>query len=689
MRIHRVALATASTLLAMLLVASSADAVQVSPSAGNGLAGQTVDISINTSSLTGLGVRSLQLDLAYNPSVITVTDVVEAGNLVGVAGWGDAEFHITTNNANSATLNLSAAGNAALTGSGAMLRVRFLVNPALLNGSNSSLILSNLIFNEGTPNDTTTNANFSVGVTPQIAINQNTAEVIRGQTTAFTVSGTVANPVSWFTTNPAIASINATGVLTGVAPGTVRVYAVDNAGRRDTTDGFILVRGMGISVTNSTFVNGQTGTLPINVTTLTGLGIRSGQFKLSYNSALVTAISVATPAGTLLNGWGPTVFHSGLGNCTVDFVGSSDLNGAGVLCYITFQATGSNSGGTGIIFDQALFNESLEAKPTSGSLTVQALPSITVYPDVVSLLAGQTQQFTLSGTPTAPISWSVVDPTIATISSTGLLTAVKGGVTQVRAIDALGSTDLTTSLTVFDFKVTLSTVKAPPGAKVRISLNADRLVGSLAIQSMQYIVSWSGANITGAKALASGLAGIWDPQNVVDLNLNPSIRVAAAGVAPLDNSGTEVHALEFTLSPTAPLGTVIPLTLSQLLFNEGSPVVTTFNGSIQVSVSSDAPAAGTLALALAPCEPNPMQGLGRVRFSLPVALAGGERVRLTVHGLDGRRVRTLLDDRLGAGEHEARWDGRDDAGHLLATGLYFTRLEWRGRALSRKLTLTR
>ena len=689
MRIPRVALAASSVLLAVMLAASRASAVQVSPSAGSGLAGQTVDININTSTLTGLNVQSFQFDLSYNPSVISLTDVLEAGNLVGVAGWGDAEFHVTTLNAGSAILSVSAAGNAALSGSGALLRVRFLVNPLLLDGSGSTLSLSNFVFNEGTPNDTTANNSFSVGVTPRITINQNTAEVIRGQTTSFSVSGTVTNPVSWFTTNAAIATITNAGVLTGVAPGEVRVYAVDNAGRRDTTDGVITIRGMGISATTTSFVNGQSGSLPIVVTSLNGLGVRSGQFTLSYNGTLVTATGVSTPPGTLLNGWGPTLFHAEPNKCTVDFAGATDLNGSGVLCHVTFVATGSNSGGTGLTFDQALFNETLVAKPTSASLTVNPLPTITVNPDVITLLAGQTQQYTITGTPTLPITWSVVDPTIATISPTGLLTAVKGGTTQVRAIDQLGAIDLSTSLTVYDFKVTLNTVKGPPGSTVRVSLNADRLVGSLGIQSMQYDIAWSGVNIVNAKALASGLAGVWAPQDILDLNINPNIKVVAAGISPLDNSGLEVHALEFKISPSAPLGTVIPLTLTQLLFNEGNPTVTTVNGSITVSVAADAPGTGARVLALAPCEPNPLRTSGRVRFSLPETAAGGERVRLTVHGLDGARVRTLVDEPLGAGDHETLWDGRDDRGRPLAPGLYFTRLQWRDTGLTQKLTLTR
>ena len=120
-----------------------------------------------------------------------------------------------------------------------------------------------------------------------------------------------------------------------------------------------------------------------------------------------------------------------------------------------------------------------------------------------------------------------------------------------------------------------------------------------------------------------------------------------------------------------------------------APTVTTVNGSITVSVAADAPGSSSRALALAPCEPNPLRTSGRVRFSLPEAAAGGERVRLTVHGLDGARVRTLVDEPLGAGDHEALWDGRDDRGRPLAPGLYFTRLQWRDNGLTRKLTLTR
>jgi flagellar hook assembly protein FlgD len=60
-------------------------------------------------------------------------------------------------------------------------------------------------------------------------------------------------------------------------------------------------------------------------------------------------------------------------------------------------------------------------------------------------------------------------------------------------------------------------------------------------------------------------------------------------------------------------------------------------------------------------------------------------VALHVFDLQGRRLRTLLDGPVSAGEHRVRWDGRDGAGHPLPAGVYVARLDdgwqWRTRRL--------
>ena len=70
--------------------------------------------------------------------------------------------------------------------------------------------------------------------------------------------------------------------------------------------------------------------------------------------------------------------------------------------------------------------------------------------------------------------------------------AMQEVVTQVRATDAIGSTDLNTSVRVYDFKATLGTVTCRPGSTVRVPLLADRAVGALGIVSEQMKLTWTG-----------------------------------------------------------------------------------------------------------------------------------------------------------------------------------------------------
>ncbi|MBN2171216.1 MAG: T9SS type A sorting domain-containing protein [Candidatus Krumholzibacteriota bacterium] len=81
--------------------------------------------------------------------------------------------------------------------------------------------------------------------------------------------------------------------------------------------------------------------------------------------------------------------------------------------------------------------------------------------------------------------------------------------------------------------------------------------------------------------------------------------------------------------------------------------------------------------------PNPFNPATTLRFEQP-ALG---RAALRVYDVSGRLVRTLIDGPLGAGGHTVVWDGRDDAGRPLATGVYLARLESAGRVETRKLTL--
>ena len=91
------------------------------------------------------------------------------------------------------------------------------------------------------------------------------------------------------------------------------------------------------------------------------------------------------------------------------------------------------------------------------------------------------------------------------------------------------------------------------------------------------------------------------------------------------------------------------------------------------------------ALALSPSYPNPFNPETTIEFALP---AEGP-VRLSVFDSRGRTVRVLVDERVPAGTHAVTWDGRDDAGQALASGVYFHRLEAAGVKRVGKMVLAK
>ncbi len=83
--------------------------------------------------------------------------------------------------------------------------------------------------------------------------------------------------------------------------------------------------------------------------------------------------------------------------------------------------------------------------------------------------------------------------------------------------------------------------------------------------------------------------------------------------------------------------------------------------------------------------PNPFNASVETRFSLPVA----GHANLDVYDLQGRRVIRLLSEELGAGEHSVIWNGVDEAGQAVASGVYFARLQSGNCKLTRSLVLVK
>ena len=93
---------------------------------------------------------------------------------------------------------------------------------------------------------------------------------------------------------------------------------------------------------------------------------------------------------------------------------------------------------------------------------------------------------------------------------------------------------------------------------------------------------------------------------------------------------------------------------------------------------------GTLGISLSRPMPNPFRDATELEFATPL---DGERAAIRIYYLRGRLVRTLLDEAAAYGRHVARWDGTDDSGRSVASGVYFCSLEQGGAYLTQKLML--
>ncbi len=81
--------------------------------------------------------------------------------------------------------------------------------------------------------------------------------------------------------------------------------------------------------------------------------------------------------------------------------------------------------------------------------------------------------------------------------------------------------------------------------------------------------------------------------------------------------------------------------------------------------------------------PNPFNPKTTIAFEIDRP----REVELAVYSITGKRIRTLLDESRGAGQHEVVWDGRDSDGEALGSGVYFYKLDDGEQVVARRMLL--
>jgi hypothetical protein len=166
-------------------------------------------------------------------------------------------------------------------------------------------------------------------------------------------------------------------------------------------------------------------------------------------------------------------------------------------------------------------------------------------------------------------------------------------------------------------------------------------------------------------------------QWLVERSREPGRGYARIAVIPAQGPGSAGHAYNYT-DNTAQAGA----TYYYLLGDQDLSGAITWHGPVSAAVEGK-PVAN---LWLGQCDPNPLRGSTTITYELPRA----GRVTLKVYDICGREVRTLVNTDQDPGRHAApSWNGGNDQGLPLASGVYFCRLSANGQQATRKLIIMR
>jgi hypothetical protein len=84
--------------------------------------------------------------------------------------------------------------------------------------------------------------------------------------------------------------------------------------------------------------------------------------------------------------------------------------------------------------------------------------------------------------------------------------------------------------------------------------------------------------------------------------------------------------------------------------------------------------------------PNPFNPNTTIRYTIPI----NRRVSIKVYNITGQLVRTLIDNEMAnAGTHKVVWNGKNNFGRNVSTGIYLYSLEWAGMKKVKRMTLVK
>lgn len=376
------------------------------------------------------------------------------------------------------------------------------------------------------------------------------APVCIGSTVQLTGAGTANAVTPWTSSNPGVATVSNTGLVTGVSAGASTITYTDNNGCQNTVS--VTVNALPTIGGNAPVCAGNTVQLtgsgtpdPVTPWTTSNAGVATVN-----NTGLVTAVSAGSATITYedVNGCQNTVLvtvspaPTVSGNGPLCVGGTLQLTGSGtpdpVTPWVSLSPAIATVSNTGLVTGLAPGNVDITYTNSAGcsqTITVTVSVGATISGNAPICL-GETLQLTGSGTPSATTPWASSNPAVATVNSSGLVTSVSPGSTVIAYMEAGGC--LTNVTVVVNALPVINSTQTPLTA-----CNSNDGIISVSGGAATGTVTWSGS--------ASGSAvGVTLPYNITGL---------AAGT----------YDVTFTNTTTGCTSTAT----QQILLNPGAPIV--------------------------------------------------------------------------------------------------------------------
>ena len=87
--------------------------------------------------------------------------------------------------------------------------------------------------------------------------------------------------------------------------------------------------------------------------------------------------------------------------------------------------------------------------------------------------------------------------------------------------------------------------------------------------------------------------------------------------------------------------------------------------------------------------PNPFNPNTVIRVDIPESIQGQDLINLSVYNLTGQKIKSLVDTRLPAGSHFISWNGTNENGQKVPSGIYVYILDCGGFYAAKKMMLVR